>query len=144
MTVRELGPGETHLAAAALLELRPRYDAATLVARIDSVQRAEGYRLAASFAEGAEEAGGAAGFRIVENLAWGRALYLDDLSTRETARGAGHAHALFDWLDSAAIEAGCDELHLDSGVGPEREAAHRFYYNHQLRIRAYHFGRGVG
>ena len=143
MTVRELGPGETHLAAAALLELRPHYDAASLVRRVDELQRVGGFRLAASFAEGEEEAAAAAGFRILENLAWGRALYVDDLSTRAADRGAGHADALFTWLGEEAERAGCEQFHLDSGVIPEREAAHRFYFNHRLRISAYHFHRAV-
>jgi hypothetical protein len=43
-------------------------------------------------------------------------------------------------LDEAARE-GCGELHLDSGVGPDREDAHRFYFRHRLRITSYHFAR---
>ena len=31
------------------------------------------------------------------------------------------------------------EFHLDSGVGPEREDAHRLYFNTGLRITSYHF-----
>jgi GNAT superfamily N-acetyltransferase len=143
MTVRELEPGETHLAAAALLALRPAYTVDALVERVDAVQRPGGYRLAASFADGAAEAASAAGFRILENLAWGRALYVDDLSTLPDARGAGHADALFAWLAATAEREGCDEFHLDSGVAPERETAHRFYFNHGLRIASYHFSRGV-
>jgi hypothetical protein len=33
----------------------------------------------------------------------------------------------------------CDELHLDSGVGPERQDAHRLYFNAGMRIASYHF-----
>ena len=36
---------------------------------------------------------------------------------------------------------GASELHLDSGVGPEREDAHRLYFNQRLRISSYHFVR---
>jgi hypothetical protein len=36
---------------------------------------------------------------------------------------------------------GCDQLHLDSAVQREREIAHRFHYNHRLRITAYHCSR---
>ena len=45
------------------------------------------------------------------------------------------------WVDEEAARAGCGELHLDSGVGPDREAAHRFYFRHRLRITSYHFAR---
>jgi hypothetical protein len=42
------------------------------------------------------------------------------------------------------VRCGCDQLHLDSGVGPEREDAHRLYFNAGLRITAYHFVKGLG
>ena len=142
MTVRELPPGETTLAAGVLLELRPGLGSeAALVRRIDEVQRPGGYRLVGSFEDGAAAA--AAGFRIVEFLAWGRGLYIDDLVTAATHRGRGHADLLFDWLIAEARREGCGELHLDSAVGPERQDAHRFYFRHGMRIAAYHFSREV-
>src|SRR5687767_1980593 len=92
--VRELAEGETALAAAALLALRPHVgDAAAMVARVDA-QRADGYRVVASFEPGEREAAAAAGFRVGENLAWGRHLYVDDLSTLPERRGGGHGAAL--------------------------------------------------
>jgi GNAT superfamily N-acetyltransferase len=142
--VRELPAGETGLAARALLELRPQYgDAGRLAARIDDVQRVGGYRLLGSFEEGAAEASAAAGFRVVEMLAWGRGLYVDDLVTLPEARGRGHADALFAWLDEEAERLGCDSFHLDSGVGPDRADAHRFYFRHGMRIASFHFARGL-
>ncbi|HEV2813356.1 MAG TPA: GNAT family N-acetyltransferase [Solirubrobacteraceae bacterium] len=142
--VRELLPGETHRGARALLELRPHLgDGAALAARIDDVQRPQGYRLIGSFDAGAEEASAAAGFRVVEMLAWGRALYVDDLVTLPAARGRGHADALFAWLDEEAARLGCDQFHLDSGVDANRADAHRFYFRHGMRIASYHFAKGV-
>ena len=142
--VRELPAGETGLAARALLELRPQYgDAERLAAHVDAVQRAEGYRLLGSFDDGAGEASAAAGFRVVEMLAWGRGLYVDDLVTLPEARGRGHADALFAWLDEEAERLGCASFHLDSGVGPDRADAHRFYFRHGLRIASFHFSRGL-
>ena len=144
MPVRELGAGETARAARALLELRPHLgDAASLVARVDQVQRPGGYRLLGSFDESAEEAAAAAGFRVVEMLHWGRGLYVDDLVTLPEARGRGHADALFGWLEEEGARLGCDQLHLDSGVGVERADAHRFYFRHGMRITSYHFARGA-
>ena len=140
--VRELPPGETALAARALLELRPhRAPAAELVERIDAVQRPQGYRLLGSFDRGDADAAAAAGFRVVEMLAWGRALYVDDLVTLPDRRGRGHADALFAWLGDEAARLGCDQLHLDSGVEADRADAHRFYFRHGLRISSYHFAR---
>jgi GNAT superfamily N-acetyltransferase len=139
--VRELRQGESHLAAAALLELRPHIGSPeAMTERIDGA-RAGGYRIAAAFDPGDPEAAAAAGFRIAENLAWGRFLYVDDLVTRAGRRGRGHADAVMAWVDEEAARAGCGELHLDSGVGADREAAHRFYFRHRLRITSYHFAR---
>ena len=140
--VRELPPGESHRAAGALLELRPDYgDAAVLAARIDDVQRAQGYRLLGSFEPGEGDASAAAGFRVIEMLAFGRGLYVDDLVPLPRERGRGHADALLAWLDEEADRLRCDSLHLDSGVGPERADAYRFYFRHGLRITSFHFAR---
>ena len=141
MTVRELGPGETSLAARTLLELRPALGTPEALVRQVERQRGSGYRLAGAFAAGAEEAAAVAGFRINEFLAWERHLYVDDLVTAEVHRGQGHADRLFAWLEEEARRAGCTQFHLDSGVGENRQDAHRFYFRHGLRIGAYHFQR---
>jgi len=100
-----------------------------------------GYRLIGSFDDDDEQAAGAAGFRVLDYLAWGHALYCDDLSTRESYRGRGHAGALMDWMVEEARRLGCGEFHLDSGVGPDRTTAHRLYFNKGMRISAFHFQR---
>ncbi len=142
MSVRELAAGETALAAAALLELRPALGGAEALARqVDERQRPAGYRLAASFEDGERDAAAVAGFRVNEFLAWGRHLYVDDLVTVARLRGRGHADALFAWLVQEAAREGCAQLHLDSGVTPDREDAHRFYFQHGLRIASFHFAR---
>jgi GNAT superfamily N-acetyltransferase len=141
--VRELQPGESDLAALALHELRPDLGSrAALVAKVEA-QRAQGYRLAASFQDGDPDAAAVAGFRIGESLAWGRYLYVDDLVTRAALRGGGHADLVFTWVEQEAQRQGCTQLHLDSGVGPERADAHRFYFRHRLRIASYHFARVI-
>jgi len=106
------------------------------------VQRMQGYRLIASFDEG-EDAAAVAGFRVLDYLAWGHALYCDDLSTRIIYRGRGHAGLLLDWMIEEARRLGCGEFHLDSGVGPDRTDAHRVYFNKSMRISAHHFSRPV-
>ena len=141
-TVRELHEDETHLAARALLELRPHLETAdALVDRIDGVQRPDGYRLIASFDDGEADAAGVAGFRVQENLVSSRHLYVDDLVTAADRRARGHAHALFEWLFEEGRRLGCGQFHLDSGVGPSRADAHRFYMNHGLVIASHHFAR---
>ncbi len=141
--VRELGIGETHLAYAAMLELRPRIGSPEdFVRTVDETQRAEGYRLAAVL-DGGEEATSVAGFREIHDLGWGHILYCDDLSTRAAYRGRGHAGLLIDWMVGEARRLGCGEFHLDSGVGTDRMTAHRLYFNKGMRISAYHFQRSV-
>ena len=139
VTVRELGPGETSLAARTLLELRGGPGSAQALVRQVDRQRATGYRLAGAFAGGDEQAAAVAGFRINEYLAWGKHLYVDDLVTAAAHRGQGHADRLFAWLEAEARQAGCTQLHLDSALGEDRQDAHRFYFRHGLRIAAFHF-----
>jgi len=143
--VRELLPPETGLAFEAMRALRTDLaDENAFVRRVDAVQRPEGYRLAAAFDEGEERAAAVAGFRLGHNIAWGHFLYVDDLSTRPEARRRGHGRALLDWLLEEAARQGCDQLHLDSGVGLERADAHRLYLNAGMVISAHHFARLVG
>jgi GNAT superfamily N-acetyltransferase len=142
--IRELAQGETHLAADAMLALRPHVGSAEeFVRRVDDVQRPAGYRLIAYFVGGREQAVAAAGFRVNDYLAWGHSLYCDDLSTLPEHRGHGYAAALLDWMIEEARRLGCVEFHLDSGVAADRESAHRLYFNKRMRISSYHFSRKV-
>jgi GNAT superfamily N-acetyltransferase len=141
--VREVGAEETGRAAGALLELRPGFGSAEeLAARVDAL-RASGYRVVGSFEPGEADAAAVAGFRVGESLAWGRYLYVDDLVTRAGFRGRGHADAVMAWVVDEARRLGCEQLHLDSGVGPDRADAHRFYFRHGMRIVSFHFARGT-
>jgi GNAT superfamily N-acetyltransferase len=116
-------------------------DEAAFVYRVDDVQRAEGYRLVGAFDEFVSHAVAVAGFRPGHNLAWGHFLYVDDLSTLPEARRHGHGRALLAWLVEEAQRLGCDQLHLDSGVGADRVDAHRVYLNAGMRISSFHFAR---
>jgi len=98
-------------------------------------QMAAGYRLAVVEADARVVA--AAGYRLGENLAWGRFLYVDDLVTDQTVRSRGHGQELFDWLVAAARATKCDQFHLDSGV--QRFDTHRFYLRNRMRITSHHF-----
>jgi GNAT superfamily N-acetyltransferase len=142
--IRELPVGQTQLAHAAMRELRAGYgDGQVFIEHVDEVLRPGGYRLVGAFSPDRETAVAVAGFRIGDSLAWGRYLYVDDLSTAPEARRQGHAGALLDWLIREARKLGCSQLHLDSGTARERFDAHRFYYNHGLAIQSYHFARSV-
>lgn len=142
--IREIGAGETALAHAAMLGLRPAFaDREGFVAFVDGVLRPEGYRIAGAFEDGGEDAAAVAGFRAGHNLAWGHHVYVDDLSTAPDARRRGHGRALLDWVLDEARRLGCDQLHLDSAVGLERADAHRLYLNAGFVIASHHFARRV-
>src|SRR4051812_23537455 len=97
--------------------------------------RRSGYRLAAAAEDGKVRC--VAGYRIVEFLAYGKFLYVDDLVSAEDTRSEGHGKRMLDWLAGVAREEGCESLHLDSGV--QRHRAHRFYFREGMKISSYHF-----
>jgi GNAT superfamily N-acetyltransferase len=140
--IRELRAGETGLAHGTMRALRPGLkDEREFVAHVDGVLRGEGYRLIGAFVPEQTPAVAVAGFRVGHSLAWGRYLYIDDLCVAPEARRQGHGAALLDWLVGEASRLECDQLHLDSGVGPERFDAHRLYYRLGYSIYSHHFAR---
>jgi GNAT superfamily N-acetyltransferase len=137
-SVRELGPDETALAHAAMVELgRDVGNAAAFAERVNAELRPEGYRLVAALEPGEEQAVAAAGFRVGHDLVHGSYLFVDDLATRERFRRHGHAGALIDWIKAEARRQGCRYVALESGV--HRHDAHRLYLNHGFDISSYHF-----
>ena len=128
-----------------MLALRPGVgNEENFVRVVDEIQRPEGYRLVGAFEEsGAGHAAAVAGFRLAHSLHRGRHLYVDDLSTLESARRRGFGRALMDWLVVEAGRLACTRLDLDSGLGPHRSDAHRLYFNSGLVIDAHHFARGL-
>jgi len=129
---------ETEQAIAAcfpvIFELRPHLSQETFVARVQA-QQTQGYKLAYLEAEGVPAA--VAGFRIGNNLAWGRFLYVDDLVTLPEQRSNGYGKKLLAWLNEYAVKEGCAQLHLDSGM--QRKDAHRFYEREGVAVTGFHF-----
>lgn len=68
---------------AVMAELRPHVPAEEFVYRIRRQQEIAAYELAGMTAEVGGEVKAVAGFRILENLAWGKFLYVDDLVFKE-------------------------------------------------------------
>jgi len=127
---------------AAYLELRPALRTAErLLSRIAEVRTGTGLRVLGAHLDGEPQAAGLATYRVYENVAYGRVLYVDDLVVAAAARRAGVARALLAELDVRADQEGCDDLQLDSALGSERAAAHGLYFASGLRITAFHFGR---
>ena len=117
-------------------ELRPHIKSADeFLERVRRQQKQSGWQLIYVEDNGTPVA--AAGFRISEWLAWGKALYVDDLICLESHRGKGFAEALMVWMEELARKEGCGEFHLDSGT--HRLGAHRFYHRLKLGIASFHF-----
>ncbi len=117
-----------------LRELRPHIAEDELLSRVRS-QEKTGYRL--GFLEQPYGVVAVAGFRISENLAWGRFLYVDDLVTLSSHRSKGFGACLLSWLQDFSVREGCAQMHLDSGI--QRKQAHSFYEREGMTISCFHF-----
>jgi GNAT superfamily N-acetyltransferase len=118
---------------AAFKELRPHLSQTEFLPQIRR-QELQGYQILALRHEGIIKS--AAGFRFSEYLAWGKILYIDDLTTVTSARANGYAGQLMDWLIGHAKAQQCKGLHLDTGYA--RHDAHRLYLRKKLLLTSHH------
>ena len=116
-------------------QLRPHLTEDTFVEQALR-QLSDGFSATALYDAGVARA--YAGWRVYENLVYGRHMYVDDLVTDQTVRSRGYGKSLLDWLKDEARRQGCAKLQLDSGT--HRKDAHAFYLREGLRIEAFHFG----
>jgi GNAT superfamily N-acetyltransferase len=128
--------GEIERCFPVMAHLRPHLVAAEFVGLVEA-QQAQGYRLAYLEDEGIVVA--LAGFRVMEVLATGRTLYVDDLVTDEARRSRGHGKVMLDWLQAYARGQGCATFSLDSGT--HRQEAHAFYFRERMRVTSFHFAK---
>lgn len=116
-------------------QLRPHLDEDRFVGQTLR-QFDQGFRATALYVDGVPRA--FAGWRVLEMLAVGKHIYVDDLVTDATTRSQGLGNSLLDWLKAEAVRLGCVRLQLDSGT--QRKDAHAFYLREGLRIESFHFG----
>jgi GNAT superfamily N-acetyltransferase len=126
--------GEIARCFPAMSPLRPHLSEGDFVGQVGHQQR-NGYRLA--YLEHDGEIRSLAGFRIMDMLAFGKMMNVDDLVTVEGHRSRAYGARLFDWLVAHASAQGCAQRHLDSGL--HRFAAHRFYLMKRMEISSHHF-----
>ncbi len=122
----------------AMYALRPMLQKETFVAQIKQ-QQGEGYQLIYIAQNG--KVLSVAGYRFFTMLYSGKFLYVDDLSTLETARGKGHASMLLNYIYKIAQEENCKSVHLDSGH--LRTTAHKLYLKEDFNISAFHFSKSL-
>ena len=87
----------------AFAALRPHISRDSFPAQVER-QQAQGYRIVALRV--GQDVVSAAGFRINEFLAWGKVLYIDDLTTVPEARGSGYADQIQKWVIQHGHEQG--------------------------------------
>ncbi len=114
-------------------ELRPHLNRGEFTAQVLR-QQAQGYHF--MYLQANEDIVSILGYRLTEQLAWNKALYIDDLATLSSARGLGYGGILLKWAIEKARTEDCQQVHLDTG--PNRHAAHRLYLNHGFELRSYH------
>lgn len=116
--------------------LRPQLNAGNIDTIIGGMMQ-RGYRLL--YLVDGNMVKAALGFRFTEHLHWGKSIYVDDLSTLPGERKKGYARKLLDHVMAIAKDAHCNEVHLDSGCGPNRYDAHRMYLKYGFNITSHHF-----
>lgn len=122
----------------ALYLLRPMLEPGSFVSQIKEMQK-EGYTLLYLFDD--HKVVSIAGYRIYNMLYCGKMLYIDDLSTLESARGKGYATTLLKQLYEIAAHHDCKSVHLDSGH--VRTIAHKLYLKEDFTISAFHFSKPI-
>ncbi len=143
-TIKTVDARETGLAAAALCELWPRYTPTDIVTQVDEFLRPNGYHLIGVWTEESPDAVCVLGYRIQHSLWLGKSLYVVDIATLPQWRGKGFGSALLAWVEAEAERLGCSAVHLDSGVGADRGAAHRLYMQRHYQIACHHFVKRLG
>lgn len=116
-------------------ELRPHLaDQATYIVQVEH-QRAQGYRLLAAWQDGAIV--GLAGYRLQDNLLYGRFVYVDDLVVTAALHRGGVGQRLLQAVRQQAIALRCQHFVLDTGL--HMALAQRFYFRQGLLARGMHF-----
>ena len=98
-------------------------------------QQTQGYQLVYLEDEGSIRA--VASFRRIDNLAFGRVLYIDDLVTDTQVRSKGYGSQLLTWLRARARADGCSSVQLNTGV--QRKDTQQFYDREGMRLSAYRY-----
>lgn len=115
--------------------LRPHVaNPATYVAQLVR-QTEQGYRLLAAW--DGEHMVGLAGYRELENLLYGRFIYVDDLVVSPDLQRSGLGGRLLSAVREEAVQRCCDHFVLDTGL--HMPLAQRFYFRQGLLARGMHF-----
>jgi len=120
-------------------ELRPHLTDAATFAEAARRQGEHGYRLLAAWHR--DRAVALAGYRITENLLYGRFLYIDDLIASQDSRGHGIGGDLIAELREEGRRQGCAHIVLDTALA--NALGQRFYFRQGLLARGMHFSQSL-
>ena len=120
-------------------ELRPHLASAQAFHEQIGRQAAQGYRLLAAW--NGEQAVALAGYRLQENLIYGRFVYIDDLVVSSQVRSRGLGKQMIDAVRDEARQLGCAYLILDTGLA--NSLAQRFYFRQGLLSKGLHFSQAL-
>jgi GNAT superfamily N-acetyltransferase len=116
-------------------QLRPHLtERAAYVAQI-ARQRTQGYRLLAAWRDGVIV--GLSGYRLQDNLIYGRFVYVDDLVVTASLHRSGIGESLLQATRQEAVALDCRHFVLDTGL--HMALAQRFYFRQGLLARGMHF-----
>lgn len=120
-------------------ELRPHLADVAAFAAQARRQAVQGYRLLVAWQDG--QVKGLGGYRIQENLIYGRFLYVDDLVTVSECRRHGVGGKLIDALREEAQRQNCAHFVLDTALS--NALGQRFYFRQGLLAKGMHFSQPV-
>jgi len=117
---------------AVMMELRPHLkDADSFIQQVMR-QREHGFRLSAAWHEG--RVVGVVGYRLQENMLYGRFVFVDDLVVHNEFRNDGIGAQLLSAARAYAQEIGCRHFVLTTGL--HMALAQRFYFRQGLLAHA--------
>jgi GNAT superfamily N-acetyltransferase len=122
-----------------MMELRPHLQDAGSFIRQVMRQREHGYRLSAACCDG--RVVGAIGYRLQENLLYGRFVFVDDLVVHQEFRRGGVGARLLSAARAYARETSCRHFVLDTGL--HMALAQRFYFRQGLLAHAMGFSEAL-
>ena len=128
-------PADIAACHAVILELRPHLKDADAFVRQVMRQREQGFRLSAAWCGG--RIVGVVGYRLQENLLYGRFVFVDDLVVQTEFRRDGVGAQLLAMARAYAMETSCRRFVLDTGL--HMALAQRFYYRQGLLAHAIGF-----
>jgi len=115
-------------------ELRPHLRSEDELVERWRVQTREGFQIV--YIPDGDTVLAAAGYRILNTLAWGHILYIDDLVAIAARHKTGLGTTLLQFLQEEARRLGCDAVHLDTGY--QRHLAHMAYLRNGFRLDCHH------